>query len=178
MVEGADPTEGFVILADGSPIGYIQRYRMSDEPVWSQTIAAALHAPDAAGIDYFIGEKAMVGRGVGSAAIRSFVDELWSSYADITRVVVAVQQQNVASWHTLENAGFQRAWSGRLETDDPGDRGPAFLYVAARPRGVNDRGRHRRPGAQVTVSEWVAVPFIPKLSVTVSVIVSCFPATA
>ncbi len=134
VVQGVDTTEGFIILNDGSPIGYIQRYRFAEEPEWRRTVAAAVDAVDkAAGIDYLIGEAAMTGRGLGSEAIRAFVVDLWKKFRDVTMVVVAVQQRNLASWHALEKAGFQREWAGKLDTDDPSDQGPAFLYVRSRP---------------------------------------------
>jgi aminoglycoside 6'-N-acetyltransferase len=134
VVQGIDTTEGFVILNDGSPLGYIQRYRLADEPEWQQTVAVAVEALDeTAGIDYLIGDAAMIGRGLGSAAISAFVVELWKDIGDITAVVVAVQQANLASWHALERAGFRRVWAGTLDTDDPSDQGPAFVYVRSRP---------------------------------------------
>lgn len=134
VAQGIDTTEGFLILNDGWPIGYIQRYRLTDEPEWRRTVAVAVDAADqAAGIDYLIGDVAMVGQGLGSEAIGTFVVDLWTRFGDITMVVVAVQQLNLPSWHALEKAGFRRAWAGTLDTDDPSDQGPAFLYVRSRP---------------------------------------------
>ncbi len=139
VVQGPDPTEGFIILHDGTPVGYIQRYRLDDEPEWRRTVAPAVDALDEAtldeamGIDYLIGDPNLVGRGLGSRAISSFVDDLWKSCGDIRLVVVAVQQLNPASWHALEKAGFQRAWAGQLDTDDPSDQGPAFVYLRSTP---------------------------------------------
>ena len=49
-------------------------------------------------------------------------------YPDVRCVVAAPQQENVASWRALEKAGFTRAWSGVLDSDDPSDDGPAFVY--------------------------------------------------
>ena len=64
LIEGIDRTEGFVILSGQLPIGYMQRYRFADEPDWQRTVALAIDSSEAAGIDYFIGEVAMVGRGI------------------------------------------------------------------------------------------------------------------
>jgi aminoglycoside 6'-N-acetyltransferase len=133
MVQGLDTTEGFIVLLDGSPVGYIQRYRLADEPEWRRTVAVAVDGLEAAGIDYLIGDPSMVGRGLGAAAIGGFVAELWEGLEDIRVVVVAVQQLNLPSWHALERVGFDRVWAGQLDTDDPGDQGPAFLYVRSRP---------------------------------------------
>jgi aminoglycoside 6'-N-acetyltransferase len=133
MVRGIDPTEGFIILHDGTPIGYIQRYRLADEPDWRRAVEVAVGVLEGVGIDYLIGDAARVGRGLGTEAIGRFVSELWERSEDIAVVVVAVQQLNLASWHALERAGFERVWAGLLDTDDPSDQGPAFLYRQTRP---------------------------------------------
>ena len=132
IVEGTDTAHGFVIELDDIPIGYIQSYRLADEPQWSATLAVAIELRDAAGIDYLIGAAEMTGRGYGTRAIREFVASLWQRYEDVSTVVVPVQQANVASWRALERAGFRRAWEGLLDTDEPGDQGPAYIYVFER----------------------------------------------
>jgi RimJ/RimL family protein N-acetyltransferase len=83
---------------------------------------------DGVGIDYFIGEEHETGRGVGSRAIRSFVDATLLTLRSSESVVVAVQQANVASWRALRRASCHRVWSGVLDSDDPSDQGPAHLY--------------------------------------------------
>lgn len=137
MVEGSDTTEGFlIVVGDLGPKGFIQRYRIADEPSWAAALERAIGERQGAGIDYFIGDAAMVGLGLGSEAIRRFVELLWTSYPEVNSVVVAVQQRNVASWRALERAGFERVWSGLLDTDDPSDQGPAFLLKLPRPTGT------------------------------------------
>ncbi len=135
LVDGTDTTSGFVILEDHTPIGFIQSYRIADEPDWRRAVSVAVDASDAAGIDYLIGEPGWLGRGIGSAAISQFVDLLWDRHPEVTAVVVGVQQANVASWRALERAAFKRLWSGQLDTDDPSDQGPAHLYARARDEG-------------------------------------------
>ena len=132
-VEGADPTELYVVLADGAPIGLIQRYLIGDNPDWQQTLAVVGAPGDAVGIDYFIGEERSIGRGIGSAMIGEFVDDTWRRYTDIVAVVVAVLQANRRSWRVLEKAGFVRVWAGELASDDPSDHGPSYVYWLDRP---------------------------------------------
>ncbi|MEX1008474.1 MAG: GNAT family N-acetyltransferase [Acidimicrobiia bacterium] len=129
-IDGHDPAEVFIAEVGGRPFGLIQRYRISDWPEWS----AAVDADDGAGIDYLIGEPERVGRGLGSRMIRAFVPTVFERYPELTRVVAAPQQANVASWRALEKAGFARIWSGMLESDDPSDAGPAFVYARERLR--------------------------------------------
>jgi aminoglycoside 6'-N-acetyltransferase len=143
MIDRADATEGFIALYDGQPFAFLQRYLLADNSEWAVAVgwigaaasergAAAGNRADA-GIDYLIGEESMTGRGLGRQMIARFVDLAWVDYPEIDAVVVAVQQENRASWHALEGAGFRRTWAGTLDSDDPSDQGPSFLYLINRP---------------------------------------------
>jgi aminoglycoside 6'-N-acetyltransferase len=134
-VDGLEPTQVFVVEADGKPIGMIQRYRIRDYPEWEQAMRAATIPTDAAGIDYLIGAPALVGRGVGPEIIGQFVEDTWRQLPDVSAIAVSVQQANRPSWRALEKAGFRRAWEGMLASDDPSDDGPSFIYL-----------RHHRAG--------------------------------
>jgi aminoglycoside 6'-N-acetyltransferase len=136
-VEGRDPTELFIIEVGGSPAGFIQRYLISDDPDWAAALAATGVAgrEASAGIDYLIGDPAMTGRGLGTAAIRAFTGLTFARYPRVDSVIVDVSQANVASWRALEKAGFTRIWAGELASADPSDDGPAYLYrIAAHSR--------------------------------------------
>jgi aminoglycoside 6'-N-acetyltransferase len=141
MADGTDRTEGFFAVREGQPLAFLQRYRFDDNPEWQRVVAEALAeaAGDvigpSAGIDYLIGDQTMTGRGLGRQMIAAFVDLTWSRYPDITAVVVAVDQGNEASWRALQGAEFLRTWSGVLNSDDPSDEGPSYLYVRRRPDG-------------------------------------------
>jgi RimJ/RimL family protein N-acetyltransferase/aminoglycoside phosphotransferase (APT) family kinase protein len=134
-VEGRDPTEVFVIEFDGAPVGLIQRYRMADHPDW----VAAVGFGGAAGIDYYLGEEDLIGRGIGSRAIATFARETLTRYPDVPLVIAAPQQANVASWRALEKAGFERLWAGQPDSDDPSDAGPAYVYGLRRRQRSGDR---------------------------------------
>lgn len=127
-VGGEADAQVFIIELDDRPVGMIQHYRMADHPEWE----AAVKVPDAAGIDYLLGEIDVVGRQVGSTAISRFVALVFDAYPDLDAVVAAPQQANVASWRALEKAGFTRLWSGMLDSDEPEDEGPAHVYVIRR----------------------------------------------
>ena len=89
---------------------------------------------EAAGIDFFIGEETLIGMSLGPAIINALVDDTWSRYGHIQAIVVNVSPENRRSWRALEKAGFERIWSGPLESDDPSDSGPSHFYVRHRPR--------------------------------------------
>jgi aminoglycoside 6'-N-acetyltransferase len=129
-LDGRDPSALFVLEASGAPAGLFQSYLVADHPQW----AAALHGtgePDvqtAVGIDYLIGEAALTGRGLGTIAITAFTRLALVRYPAAGLVAVAVLQDNIASWRALEKAGYRRCWAGELNSDDPSDEGPMYLY--------------------------------------------------
>jgi aminoglycoside 6'-N-acetyltransferase len=146
MIDGSDPTEGFIAVREGQPLAFLQRYRFDDNPQWQGVVAEALaegadggdgrhDIGTSAGIDYLIGDQTMTGRGLGRQMIAAFVDLTWGRYPDITAVIVAVDQGNEASWRALRGADFLRTWAGVLNSDDPSDEGPSYLYVRHRPTG-------------------------------------------
>jgi aminoglycoside 6'-N-acetyltransferase len=132
-LRGAEPTEMFVILHADEPVGFIQRYLMRNHPDWARTLSSTGQVfREAAGIDYAIGRSDLVGRGIGSAVVAAFSESLFEELADVTDIVVTPQAANVASCRILEKAGYRRRWTGLLDSEDPGDAGPAGMYVLKR----------------------------------------------
>jgi aminoglycoside 6'-N-acetyltransferase len=132
-VDGPDPTELFVAEHDGHPIGFVQRYRLVDNPAWQRALAPAGAPTDGAGIDYLIGEEQRTGQGLGPSLIAAFVDDTWPRYPGVSAVVVGVLEENRRSWRALEKAGFLRIRTGQLDSHDPSDAGISAVYVRTRP---------------------------------------------
>jgi aminoglycoside 6'-N-acetyltransferase len=138
-IDRVDATEYFVVEEGGHAVGFVQRYPFSAEAEWTAILADALAGPGAAidpdtaiGFDYAIGEVTAVGRGVGTAAISLFVADTFATFSGIDWIVVSMQQANRFSWRALEHVGFQRRWAGLLDSPDPSDAGPTFVYVRHR----------------------------------------------
>jgi aminoglycoside 6'-N-acetyltransferase len=131
-IDGDDPTELFVIEESSRPIGMLQRYLMADEPEWAGVFDDIVDVANAAGIDYLIGHPDAIGHGVGTAAIAMFMPMVFE-WRPVQSIVVTVQQANPASWRVLERVGFIRVWAGELDSPDPSDQGPEYVYVASRP---------------------------------------------
>ena len=132
-VDGADPTEVFIVELDGEPAGSSSATGMDDYPAWQapwRPSGRSSHA--AAGIDYLIGVPALTGVGLGPLVIARFTVDTFARYPDVDTVVVAVHQANHRSWRALEKAGFTRVFAGMIESDDPSDDGPSFVYVRRR----------------------------------------------
>lgn len=106
----------FIVLAGREPFGYLQCYRMT---AWNTGFGP--QPEGTRGIDQFIGEKDMIGRGHGSALIRQFVDELLRS--GLPRIVTDPDPRNARAVRASEKAGF--VIDRMVETPD----GPALLMV-------------------------------------------------
>ena len=120
VIDGEEPAEDFVVERDGVPVGLIQYSRFSDHPAYVEEMADVYPVGDGAvSIDYLLGDPAVVGRGVGSAMIRDFVDRIWITDPSATHVVVPVNSANEGSWRALLNAGFRVVARGELEPDSP-----------------------------------------------------------
>jgi aminoglycoside 6'-N-acetyltransferase len=133
-IDGTDPTELLIAELDGRPIGMLQRYRLADNPDYERALEPAGAPRPAAGIDYLIGESHLTGRGLGPLMIAQASTAAWTVYPDIVAIVVTVQIDNRRSWRALEKAGYRRTWSGFIDSGDPSDDGPGYVYVLNRPR--------------------------------------------
>lgn len=121
-VDGDDPSRDYIVDLDGAPIGVIQWMRYADYPDDEAELTTVLPVPAGARcVDYFIGDPALVGRGIGSAIIAAFVEQVWATDAEATCIVVPVCSANVASWRALQKAGFHVVARGELEPDNPVD---------------------------------------------------------
>ena len=82
---------GYLVHLDGSPIGYIQYYT---EP------------KKCMGIDFFIGEKDFLDRGVGTMVMRSFVTRLREEHSP-SRIIIDPEPANLRAIRCYEKVGFR-----------------------------------------------------------------------
>lgn len=106
----------FIVLAGEQPFGYLQCYRLT---AWNTGFGP--QPEGTRGIDQFIGEGDMIGRGHGSAFIRAFVDDCFRQ--GLPRMVTDPDPLNLRAVRAYEKAGFIR--DRMVETPD----GPALLMV-------------------------------------------------
>ncbi len=109
----------FIVSLDDRPFAYLQCYRLS---AWNQGFGE--HPAGTRGVDQFIGEPDLVGRGHGSQFIRQFVDEAFEN--GTPRVVTDPDPVNGRAIRAYEKAGFERM--RRVDTPD----GEALLMVRHR----------------------------------------------
>ena len=102
-IDGTDPTRVHVLEIDGAPCGYLQHYLVRDNASYLEGVGD----PDAAAIDFIIGEPDLIGKGLGPRVIRDYIETVVvSAYPDVPRVVSTPDPRNVRSIRALEKAGF------------------------------------------------------------------------
>src|SRR5439155_12365582 len=72
-IEGRKPTDLYLILVDERPVGFIQTYHISDHPEYRELVDVE---EGVAGVDLFLAEEALTGRGLGSRVLAEFVGEV------------------------------------------------------------------------------------------------------
>lgn len=114
-LDDRDPTVLRIGEVDGVTAGFVQWYRLADEPEYAAALSPFLPVPDAAwSLDYLVGVPELRRRGVGTALVLAALAELGTA-----PVVVPVQAGNLASVATLRRAGFTVAAEALLEPDNP-----------------------------------------------------------
>ena len=103
-IEGSEPTEHYIALLDGEPLGMIQTYLVSDYPDYASLIG---EGEGTAGLDLFIGDEAQTGRGLGTEMIRGFVEEIAFARPETTACTADPDVRNTASLRAFEKAGFR-----------------------------------------------------------------------
>ena len=103
-IRGEDPTDHFLVGLDGRPIGQIQSYLIDDEPEYAAMLE--LGRP-AFGIDLYIGEPELIGRGHGPALIRAFLRDVGFARYGVDLCVIGPTKSNVAAIRAYEKAGFR-----------------------------------------------------------------------
>ena len=113
-LEGRRPTDLYLILLDDRPVGFIQTYLVADYPDFAARIGLGAGV---AGVDLFLGEEGLTGKGLGSEVLRAFVGDIVFAEPGTTACIADPDVRNAASLRAFEKAGFRRIG----EFHDPGD---------------------------------------------------------
>jgi aminoglycoside 6'-N-acetyltransferase len=124
-VRGEQPVEMLIAEEDGRPVGWCQWYRCDDDPDWAADVGA--DAGDA-GIDYAIGDRRAVGRGLGTAMVRLLVAHVRRQLPQAA-LYADPEATNTASRRVLEKNGFTVVAEGALPSESTQD--PIAVYRLA-----------------------------------------------
>ena len=119
-IRGKDPTYHYLAQIDTRPVGMFQHYRIADDAEYAAALALG---EDAIGVDLFIGEAELLGRGHGSAMLRQFLRDVAFPFHAIDVCVIGPSVKNVAAIRAYERTGFRPLREVRI----PGERDPEFL---------------------------------------------------
>jgi aminoglycoside 6'-N-acetyltransferase len=120
-ISGVEPTHALMVLEDGRPIGWCQWYLCGDYPEHAAAVDAAAGN---VGIDYAIGDRARVGRGVGTTLIAVLVAQVRQEHP-AAGVLADPEVTNVASRRVLEKNGFTLLKEASIPTEPAG---PVAIY--------------------------------------------------
>ena len=113
-IDGMSPTRIWVAEVNGRSVGFVQDYRISDEPDY----ALLTPDPDAIGFDYAIGEPAFVGRGIGPRMAWVWLSSIPRRYPGATACFAAPDHRNAASLRMLAKVGFEQGtWFDEPQPD-------------------------------------------------------------
>lgn len=124
-IAGIGPTQCFIALAEGAPIGFIQSYvaaECHEDGWWLDE-----HDQGVVGIDQFLAHGNQLGQGFGTAMVGAFVKRLFANPA-VTRIQTDPAPSNRRAIRCYEKAGFRAV--RELNTLD----GPALLMYCDRRR--------------------------------------------
>ena len=113
VIAGAVPVRGYVALAGDDAIGFIQSYTPADTHADGWWLDE--HDHGVRGIDQFLAHADQLGRGLGTAMVRAFVDRLLADPA-VTRVQTDPDPANARAIRCYEKAGFRAV--GEVDTPD------------------------------------------------------------
>ena len=113
-IDGSDPSDLYAIVVDGCSVGFIQTYLLADYPDHAMLVDAGV---EAAGLDLFIADMELVGRGLGTEVIRSFATGVVFARAETRSCVADPDVRNLPSIRAFEKAGFVRV----RDYHDPSD---------------------------------------------------------
>ena len=107
MMEGRDTTRPFLIVVDGTPVGYIQYWfvghHQNQEWVRDNPWLAELSS-DTIGVDLSIGEPELLSKGIGSRALKLFVEQRLAE--GHTSIIIDPDPDNPRAVRAYKKAGF------------------------------------------------------------------------
>ncbi len=93
-----------IVEYKNEPIGYIQYYKIQETDLKKYELP---NNQNIYGIDQFIGEPQLWGKGIGSIMIRMILDDLWNNKGAL-KVVLDVKKTNTRAISSYKKCGFKQ----------------------------------------------------------------------
>ena len=130
-----DPTTSCIIELAGEPAGFIQFYPWDAEVAYLEEVHLNMQM-GSWGLDIFIGDARLVGRGIGSRAVRLLCEYLFAEHA-ATAVALITEAANARAQAAYVHAGMRVSGAPFLDTDTRGgQRVESIVMIRDRPGGT------------------------------------------
>lgn len=126
-------THKFIIEVEGQPIGYLQAYRLSDEPEYAAQLGLD---HDAVSLDMFLGERR--GEGWGSAALRVALKEIVFGEMGAEFACINPDPENIRAVRSYEKVGFRGERVVYVQDDAPENTGYERIMLLGRQQFESD----------------------------------------
>lgn len=125
VLDGTEPTFGFIASADKMPMAFLQTYRIDSYADYAAHVAPG---EEAAGVDMLIGEPAFAHRGLGAPLLAQFVDEIVWQVTGARACWIGPSADNARAIRAYAKAGFEYVKTVRI----PGEAQPEYMMRRAR----------------------------------------------
>jgi len=120
---GQQKTYSHIAFLDAKPFGYIQCYKNMDDPEY----AARKSLTDGLGIDLYIGETSLLGKGFGQKMLQQYLKNVvFKIFPEETKCYIWHNLNNIAGLKCSKAAGFKFVMPVAEEKD--GLMGELLLY--------------------------------------------------
>jgi RimJ/RimL family protein N-acetyltransferase len=100
---------GFIVYKDSMPLGYVQYYPIDRKnPKTGAWLPIEVTAQITLGIDQFIGDCSLLGKGLGTQFLKEFISYLAQNHASVAAIIVDPDSDNHAAIRCYEKVGFKK----------------------------------------------------------------------
>lgn len=120
-------TRKYIIEIEGVPAGYLQAYRLSDEPEYAAQLGLE---HDAVSIDLFLGERR--GEGWGSVVLRVALEQVVFGEMSAMYACINPDPENIRAVRSYQKAGFRGDRVVWVQDDAPENTGYERIMLLSR----------------------------------------------
>ena len=110
------PVRAYIVTCDGIESGYIQAYAVAGFADYAEQLQCG---PGVVGMDLFLAEEALLGRGLGTRVIETFATQVAFADPSVEACIAGPAEGNTACIRAFERAGFRRWKRVRLDGAAP-----------------------------------------------------------
>lgn len=119
-IKGEYPVSCFVFSADQRPAGMVQCYWLKDFPEYSSQLCLPI-ADTTASVDIFVGDRGFLHRGVGSQALKEFLQDYVFEGMGASECLISPSVDNAAAIKAYGKAGFKHVGTVLLKDTEQGE---------------------------------------------------------